>query len=505
MQTLTVADGTTPFELLPANGTVGFTVTPATGSGSVNVSSPQTLATADLTLLADQTLVSVGVINDTYVYRTIPPLTAPDGLNVVAPAAPPGSSLYRLFRRNTQAPFQAAWFVDPVAGDDRNAGTALAPLKSLNEWAIRFRDADVVTTNVTVTVLAGTVSEFAPLNIHIGTNRLVTIQGAVSSTAPRPISAVTATNPATNTRGSITDPGTAVPFFNFPPSRLRLTSGTQSGAITYCDYNRSTTTVAAVTGWTRTAASLAPPGNAGVAGVNPAINDNYVGDTLLTTLQNRIDVRVSGAGRLIFKDLILTIDTTQVQQFWRVSGDSQNSYSSVMFVGCQFSASGGVPVGFIGSNCRVIQSTADAIFAVDARSAVSVGGCTFASGVVVREGFLSLDSFNYIIGGIVQRTNGFIELIQGQIEAATAGGGTAWEVNPGCVASFRDANCRLWGPAAGYAIGVRTFTMAAFQYITLPTLTGSSTADAQIAGTNKTWATLPFPNPINLSVAATLP
>ncbi|HEY8095897.1 MAG TPA: hypothetical protein VIE65_07335 [Methylobacter sp.] len=113
---------------------------------------------------------------------------------------------------------------------------------------------------------------------------------------------------------------------------------------------------------------------------------------------------------------------------------------------------------------------------------------------------------NTIDGGRILQTDGGIIENQGPIECgATSGaGGVAWEVDPSCF-TYQHSNASFWGPTSGYTYGVRTYSTSGYQYKFVPTLTGSLTADAIIAGVNKSWAQLPFENTTNMSAAVPIP
>jgi hypothetical protein len=465
--------------------------------------SPQALAAADLTGVKPLTLIVLGVVNDQYLYFDAPSSPpASDGLNVIAPTTPATGRAFRQYLRNQPAQYVTNWFVDPVAGDDRNPGTALLPLQSLLEWSNRVRFAQLTAGNVTVNVAAGTLTDIAPLDLQIGSGILVTIQGAVTSTAAKTLTAVTATNALTNTRGTVSDT-TAGAFAR--SQRLRLTSGAASGAITYCQGGTSAT-IAQVVGWSRYTSNV-PPGNILPTQVEPAIGDSYVTDTLTTVFQGRMDLRVKGAGRLIWKDIRFTSNPASsfaAYQYWRPQSD-QSSVSGVQFVACQFDAN--AFAGFVNASCHIDQCLFLSSATVGLNTTVGMAECVFQSTFnVFGSAYAQLQGKMTLDGGRIVQTNaGTIELNACSVQAgATAAGGVCWEVDPGC-ANYQHQSSRLWGPTSGYAAAIRTYSMAAFQYLTLPTLNGSTTADCIIAGVNKNWTDLPFANTSNLSEVVALP
>jgi hypothetical protein len=255
--------------------------------------------------------------------------------------------------------------------------------------------------------------------------------------------------------------------------------------------------------------TFSPPGNVLPATVVPSIADTYVTDTLGTTFQGRIDLRVKGAGRLIFKDLVFTSDPASsfaAYQYWRVQSD-QSTAASVMWVGCRFDAN--CFAGWMNATGRVIQSLFQSSATVGPGSTIGAAFNVhqgtlnvFGAGAYAQlEGAITLDG-----GRIIQTAGGFIETQSCPVEAgATASGGVCWEVDPGCYTYQHGATSRLWGPTSGYTIAIRTYSAAAYQYLNVPSLTGSTVTDARIAGTDKAWAALPFANTSNLSEVVALP
>lgn len=470
------------------------------GQTTLSFVSPQALAATDLSGVPDMTQIYVGTVNDQYIYRSSlssPPTS--DGLNVIAPAAPAAGRALRQYTRNIVAQTQSAWEVDPVNGDDRNSGLPGSPLQSLLEWSVRMRTADVQQ-NVIVTVRAGTLTDIGPLDLHIGTGILVLVQGTIASTAPSSFSALVSTNSSTNTRGTATD-GAA----SFARSqRLRMTSGASAGAVTYTQ-GGTTSTVAQVTGWS-VLAGLSPASSINPVTVNPSPGDNYVIDTIQTTFQGRMDIRVKGAGRFAWQDINFTSDPSNAFlafQAWRPMNDLGTT-AGVMFVKCSYDTNSFA--SFVGANAWFNQCIFNGSCVIGAASNMGCSDCVFQGILNVFSAFFQMHGAITLDGGrILQQNVGQIELTGAQVQAgATAVGGNCWEVDPGC-SSYQHDSARLWGPTSGYSVGVRTYAMASFQYNVLPTLTGSSVTDALIAGNNKTWAQLPFADTTHLSQAVTLP
>jgi hypothetical protein len=470
-------------------------------SGVLSYPTPQAFAAADLSGIPDMARIYIGTVNDQYIYRSnlsSPPTS--DGLNIITPAAPSTGRALRQYVRNIVAQAQTAWEIDPVSGDDRNSGLPGFPLKSLVEWSNRMHNAEVMQ-DVTVTLRSGTLTDMGPSDIRIATGVLVTFQGTVTSTAPSSFTAVTNTNSFGNVRGTITDPSGSFAR----GQRLRTISGTHSGAITYCQ-GTTTSTVACVAQWSLLT-SFHPPSNGASNDSSVSIGDNYVIDTLQTTFRGRMDLRIHGAGRILWKDINFTSDPTNSfasYQAWRVQSDPTNG-AGIMFVSCSFDANcfPAFTTGLISiSQCIFLSSLS--LFAC---GVATISNCIFQSFLTIfGVSLMQLRVSNTIDGGRILQTDGGIIENQGPIECgATSGaGGVAWEVDPSCF-TYQHSNASFWGPTSGYTYGVRTYSTSGYQYKFVPTLTGSLTADAIIAGVNKSWAQLPFENTTNMSAAVPIP
>jgi hypothetical protein len=471
---------------------------------SIAFASPGVAQASEFSGFADNSVVSVGVVNDLYRLSKSPPAgIVADGVNVIAPAAPAGALLFRKYTTNQEAWSQTAWFVDPVNGSDANDGaTAPTALKTLRELGVRWNRGRLTKAAYTVTVAAGDVGKMGAWDIDIGPGTLVTIAGTLSSTAPRAIATVTATNIATNTRGAITDAGGAFAR----GQRLRLVSGTQTGALTYCQ-GGTVAASAVVSGWSQ-AGNLAPPGGATFPSiVEPTAGDQYVTDTFLTTVHIGAQFTLRGPGRLALRDLNWTVDPASSFAEFESFQISQSQRATIpmspqLFIyGCQFDSNGfcgvvghGGPVNF--GQC-IFRATTSLVYGACA----AFNECVFQSSLTV--GFfafmqfvtrLTFDGGSMIVKSATFESNG------GSIQAgATAAGGNCIEFLANSY-NYWHGGGRLWGPTSGYAVGVRVHAFAGFMWdaTSLPTLTGSTTADCVWQTANFTWAGM-------LTQAATAP
>ena len=389
---------------------------------------PQALAAFDATGVQNFTVVEVGVVNDSYRLITAPSaalLAAADGLNVITPVAPAGVVFERLYVPNQEAWYQTTWTIDPVAGDDRSAGTALAPLKTLQEWCNRMQNG-VVKQDVTVTVLAGTANT-KPLHLRIrisyADSAIIRIIGTVTPDGGHTVTAVTASVPTTsagtNVRGFITS---ADNFTN--KSRLRFTSGARNGyTCQVTGFNVPSTSAFIST--PAILSNLHPPNSITVSSGFPAINDTYVVETLNTDLDTSdMNIEVDGSGRLIFENLNLR--NLQPNLPVLRGGNPGNFCSSILFYNC-IAPSAGEFIWVSDSQCSFVGCAFDSFFASANHSVVFVRACTFrlvsGSGLscqAVEGGYIQFNGPNCFDSGGVNIDDGFIEFNGG------SGGDAQW-------------------------------------------------------------------------------
>jgi hypothetical protein len=460
----------------------------------ITFASPAAVALGDFSGMADHSTVSVGVINDQYLlFRTPPAGAVADGVNIISPAAPLGALLFRQFIKNPAAWEQTTWVIDPAAGNDGNAGTALSPLKTIRELSNRWRGGRLLHATYSVSVLAGDAGKLGRWDVDIGAGVLVTVAGTMTSTAPAALTGVVATGITTNTRGTVSDAAGAFAR----GQRLRMVSGTQSGAITYTQGGTVAAT-AVVVGWSQ-AGNLTPPTYAGFPSpVEPAIGDQYVTDTYSTTLHMGGLFQLRGSGRLVIRDCNFTTDpansSADIEGFTctQTNRGTIPINSQLVILACQFDSAcfasflnGGGPINV--SQCIFKSSTS-----VSYGACVAFNECTFTSSLTVGfSAFVQNVTRWTLDGGNVIFKTSFFETNSGSIQAGATAlpGAICLEFLPGAF-NYWHGGGRLWGPTSGYAVGVRVHAFAGFMWdpSTLPTLTGSTTADCVFLTANQTWA-----------------
>jgi hypothetical protein len=272
------------------------------GTAQINPASIAALQAVDTTGLTSGTLADTATVGDLYRLNKSPTAGETAGIDatqVVAATTVAGNVWERLGLVNLANAFVAGWFVDDATGNDTNNGTSsITALKTTEELCRRLSPGGqtyVVRQNTTITIGAGSYGEIAfNVSFPSGTAFSLTINGAVTSSAPITLATVVDTVPtATPVRGRITTAsGTFV-----DKKRIRSTSGASVGAVTYSTGITSATDTF-VKSWFL---------ESGLTAVNIAAGTTCVVDTLTTTIA-RVQIRTNGnpiGGTLTISDIIL--------------------------------------------------------------------------------------------------------------------------------------------------------------------------------------------------------
>lgn len=462
---------------------------------------PATLATFDATRIVDGAIARCRVVNDSYAYLRNPSagvLAAADAVNIVAATTPAGAVWIRLYDRNLPAEYEAAWFLD-TAGSDANDGiTALTPLKTVAELANRLRGA-TLRQNVTVTLTAGSFAA-DPVNFDLdcGSFSILFLGNVTSSAgdiivAPLPTVVGAAGTNAGAQRYTLT--ATALAFTDKQRIRCTASSVGATGNWTWV----TNVTVAGVGGTANTArwGSLADPRVNTTLGAltEPVAGDTYVQDTLNTTL-GRLNLRAHGRGRIIIQDCILTVNVSG--DAYSMAGDNSNA-NGVMCYGCKF-------------------NDTTTLIASPAGSGWTAVGCQFASTTTVflqgthvpRNCVFTGTVQTATVGCLVNQNNSccfdgaFLQLIDGEwdygsgapnndiqwVDGTTANG---LEINPGASLQGHGGTTNAWGLNNAYTgVFARLFAFSVWTYATKPSVPGGTGNDANVGGTVKLWAAIPF-------------
>src|SRR5262249_30652708 len=117
--------------------------------------------------------------------------------------------------------------------------------------------------------------------------------------------------------------------------------------------------------------------NTNPSAASAAVTDQYVTDTLNTVFQGRMDIRVHGAGRLLWKDVVFTTDQTNFpadRQNWRITCDV-GTVASVQYVGCLFDTNWAG--GWSDSTVNVSQCLFQSFCGVNFACSFGMNGCVF--------------------------------------------------------------------------------------------------------------------------------
>lgn len=463
--------------------------------------SPSAVAAFDATRTPNLAQARCGVVNDEYQLVLAPSaalLAAADGVNVIAATLPVGAVWCRSFVRNIPAEYEPAWFID-TAGNDGNTGTTVgAPLRTLRELGYRLRGA-TLRQDVTVTVTAGNFSA-DPLILDLECQSFsILILGNVTSTAGDVV--LVALPTVVGAAGT-----------NVGAQRYTITAT----ALAFTDKERIRCTVGAIAGTTGNwswVTRVVTPGVGGVANtahwgslanvrtntslgtlLEPAALDTYVLDTLNTTF-GRLELRAHGRGRIIVQDVILTVNVSGDGHY--VAGDNSNA-NGVLLYGCKFSdtttliSSDGT--GWTAVGCQFASTTTVFLEGTHVpRNCVFTGTVqTAATGCIVQQNnaccfdgaFLQLifGTWDYGSGA----PNNDIQWVDG-----TTGNGL--EINPKASLQGHGGTTNAWGLNNAFTgVFARLFAFGVWTYATKPSVPGGTGNDANVGGTVKLWAAIPF-------------
>lgn len=324
------------------------------------------------------------------------------------------------------------------------------------------------------------------LELDIPAGVTFTVQGATAVTEQGTISAVTPTNPATSTRGTITNTGGDPAFVD--AQRLRLISGANTGALAWV-----TGLVAANQARVNRWGSVNPAASTNPAIIEPAIGNAYAVDTLQTTLTN-VQLRVRGEGRLLIRDCIIAtpgavrlvndqVSTGGVYFYaCRVAGAFAFFYDGeAAYVSSQFES----PVSFSNTLATirnsVFRSNVDLVVGALTNFARS---CCFRSKLTVRQGLIQFTGTPGDMQFVDQPAGDFAIDVQmgGGVDADI--GAVAWGADNGAMSA---------------AIHVRSGASYTYADATAkPTIPGG-VADVNLGGTTFAYAAIPAVNATNLA------
>ena len=385
---------------------------------------------------------------------------------------------------------QASWGVNSTTGNDGGPGTAAEPLLTPEELARRWQGRTLSPDLSSVAIqLAGSFTTDAfSLSAHVPGNTEIEVLGEMTITdGPMAIGVYTAEAPPT--RASLTSG--AFDFSTRLRSRIRMTTGTQAGAVAYI--------MSAPALGTANISQFERIVNSAVSTVNPTAGDQFVIESPATQIRE-YHVQLTGPAIFRLRDFKVgsLVSTYTPQNYMNVGGASVNR---AQVFGCEFSGA---------ASASQLQ-----------RGSQTYGGC----GITVP--FWTVSFGTHTMQGLAQYS--FVQTSQGANVIANRwcadGNGTAHvgfllgngsyceDIAPrgvfGCINGTLTELVRIedfaqWVESSGTAVfygtagntttnAMRVRNGTGFVYVTLPTALGATPGADVIFGTDAAvaWATLP--------------
>jgi len=421
-----------------------------------------------------------------------------NGISVIAAVG--GGRWHRLlYHSYSRWATQATWYIDPVNGNDENAGSTLGTaIKTLSEWCRRV-GYHVVQTAMTVNILSDLgVTDTPSATILVGSSGSILFLGTPTAIYTSTGAGVTVTTavPASNTPWNLVDTNfpsadwTAYIAFGAKPFRIRQLAGaTAPGALSWLLKDLGTKRV-------RFSAPMAvnPAATAfGQSKTTIATGNPYVLEQLPTLRNPILHFNIDGGGatdKVVFKDVafgkngIITANITQnsFTQLGFYGCDLDNTFCQEggNYLNCRFSDFPEIPgrfYAFIFGGCCIgnIQFFAGASGLIDQEFTVQTppsGGGTRGLDIFGRAG-MQIGSF-------------------AAFDFTATAGLTFWFGASGVLTQVMETRV-LWGSGTGGA-GVRVEAGADVIYdsVTGMTLTGTHNVELGTTNTAKTFGQLPF-------------
>jgi hypothetical protein len=252
----------------------------------------------------------------------------------------------RLGIRHPSWALQAAWYIDPVSGNDENGGGSGVALKTLAELDLRIGARSYVNQKTDLFLMSATPAS-DPLRItsSFGPLGWLRVKGSKTTLASGTITTYTApvrTSPGTPTQ--ITDTAQAS-WGTYVNKRLRITSGARAGATSWVAKNAGSNTIY-TPGWMTWSTASYIVGSAPGVQVTPVAGDPYVVEDLTQLGAIVFDYAVaqnpplgnSAACAVSFEDVIMP----QTTGSWFPMGVSGPPVASTYLFGCDFRDASGL-------------------------------------------------------------------------------------------------------------------------------------------------------------------
>jgi len=375
---------------------------------------------------------------------------------------------------------QAAWFINPdnstgLASDNNDGLTALTPLLTWAEYANRCFPSGarlLLKQSVTVTVLAATAQTINNMFMNYGQDPanaagvvIVTVIGALTSSAPITLTGVVAMNAATGVRAQLTTG--AGTFVN--GEKIRVTSGPAIGACCY--------SMGLAGGPLSTYIGL-PGVDEFTYGTFPSIGNTVVVDTLLLQA-NRLEVWAGALVRVRISDFKVTRALLYCGDLASFTG----SGSGITLINCVATSAGGQWQAFNGAqffNCQVAPTSKTSFIGnqvllvnQNVRGVLGFGQGSFnVYGLWVNAGNVIVgvtDNYNHPGMGanakvymsapvILAQSAGAMEAENGP--GAMGASQAAFTICPGSLVQSDSFQSEMWGVSGGYPLGFNITALA---------------------------------------------
>jgi hypothetical protein len=463
------------------------------------------LSAVDDSLLADGTILGMLSLRDIWQLNRNSNETV-DGITIIDTNSGSGRWIRKGLSDKSWTT-QTAWYIDSLTGDDENDGlTEDTGLKTLSELARRWKD-QTINVHVAVYVLDDTpASDYPRFRFTIGESGFVLFRGMnARAMLEWAFTAVTERDPANNQPNECTtNIGGSWTSNDYIGRRIRLTSGSNIGAVAWAAKDLDNDTARVSPWWTDSSVDFE---NIGSVGWSPwdfspceaGATDDFVIEELTVLYRLDMDVHVcglahggsqpgSGGIRLVFEDLQINPGNPpgpalpQPTVTIRVSGDD---FAWAM---------NRCVVGSVAPGADSVMHLVNCFRSLPIYT--GVGSTHYYGGGFFRDVWVTPGRVITLEGGTLCEGN--IYCSSGEVHVAYGAHGVCiMDTGSGAnVVLYQGALFTAQGPVYGDAdtgVGVQVDGGARFLYDSSkkPSITGSG-GDTKVGGAVKTWAEIPF-------------
>lgn len=369
---------------------------------------------------------------------------------------------------------QASWAVDSVNGNDANAGTPAAPLKTLAELERRLFSR-TANTAITVDLLGDFPGQFIAAVIGMSANQRITWRATPTQQATGIVTAFTPTNGATQD-ARLADTTTPIVWAAHVQRRVRLTSGANAGAYAWVLADLGANTA-------RVSQFISPTT---LLAVSPAVNNTFAIETLTTRIAG-IDCRVfNGLGAV--ENLAVESDAPGGRLSF---GACPGSASQFLMTGCRFQTN---QAGFIiGTALRLTGCSNSATLSSGLAAIIVSGHAGFATLQANQGRLIFAVAASFMQNAQITASLGAFVSLQSAVGSFDRAGAGVVNVLIDVLAQM-DNTALLWGlnnTNTGPAVQIRSRGGLTWSAVaTQPTIT-SAGGDVQVGGAAvTTWAAI---------------